>query len=251
MTQQTVATKYAQETNGATLRFEHGPFLINPSLPLPERYVLTKTHCTGYCTFCSQSGSLVSPSKFAERCHPGSKLPTASRREPVHRAIHLIRDPFDNLVARMHLATKTGRVESLDHTREGLLTWSSQLQEKWGTTRKAALEADVFELMEQVPCGSDWFRYVQWHNNALEMIESQGLETLVLYYEDYTEHFNATVDSILSFLEQRTENPPIEFIPGKRYRGLFTKDEIQSARRLVHRLASPSLWQLLRHYFDE
>ena len=196
------------------------------------------------------SKSHTSPSKFANRCHidPRSASPS---KEPVSRAIHLIRDPFDNLVARMHLSVMTGEVQPLDHTREGLLIWSSQLQEKWGATSLWSVDADVTKLMREVPCGSDWYRYVQWHNNALEMIESQRLQTLVVYYEDYTERFNATVDSILSFLEQPAQHAPIEFIPGKRYRGLYTKDEIQSARRLVHRLASPSLWKLLRHYFDE
>ena len=254
MTQRTMATNYIKETNGSSLRPENefGPYLLDTRLPLPDRYILTKTHCFGICNTCADPyHTIVSPSTFAEKCtvDPQSDF-NWTQTEPVHRVIHLIRDPLDNLVARMHLSVEKGHVGRMEYTRDGFLQWAGMMKETWNRTLEL-LDADVVELMDQVPCSGDLYLYVQWHNNALAMIEAQKLRTLLIYYEDYTYRYNATVESILRFLEQPIAYTPTAFTSGKRYRKFYTMDEIQAARRLVQRLASPKLWKLLRHYFEK
>ena len=150
LTGRLIATNYAQELKDRAVSLNattgHGPFYkkqqVNTStipLPLPTTYILTKTHCAGYCSFCKPSGYILPTVQDFERgCRrvtmPQTPMPafssiaeeearqahqtkeslpnhkTKSKKIMAHydapgaaRAIHLIRHPLDNLVSRMHL----------------------------------------------------------------------------------------------------------------------------------------------------
>ena len=51
---------------------------------------------------------------------------------------------------------------------------------------------------------ADFFRYVNWHNNAFHVQKNMILSSLLLYYEDYEEEgkWNQSMDQILHFLNQ-------------------------------------------------
>jgi hypothetical protein len=95
---------------------ETGPFLRAPGTTLgPPNYVLTKTHCGGYCNDCSPDHFVRSLDTFesdctrSHYCHAKDEYPKDVRRYPVEAvssAVHLIRNPFDNLVARSHKGVK-------------------------------------------------------------------------------------------------------------------------------------------------
>merc|ERR1719297_458148 len=53
----------------------NGPFTLKPDLPLTENgYVLTKTHCGGYCfSDCPPSWYRLSPLKFLQECRLGTR----------------------------------------------------------------------------------------------------------------------------------------------------------------------------------
>ena len=92
-----------------------GPFFVDPSKrnykPEVDEYILTKTHCGGYCQFCHPNSYKMNITRFEDSCistdrvwvdddgekvYEKSKYPTTK----VKKAIHLIRDPFDNIVSR-------------------------------------------------------------------------------------------------------------------------------------------------------
>lgn len=96
-----------------------GPFWhdsMSNRVTKPTRgYVLTKTHCGGYCNQYCPSGKyhIEDHWVFLQQCLksnyrvrlPGGKLKEVKgsyNKDLVARAVHLIRDPFDNIVSRYH-----------------------------------------------------------------------------------------------------------------------------------------------------
>lgn len=89
--------------------FDQGPFLKDLSQDIPESgYILTKTHCGGRCLKCGPDKYIETLRMFQREC---TKTVTSAFEDSVighydpkivHRAIHLIRDPFDNIVSRFH-----------------------------------------------------------------------------------------------------------------------------------------------------
>ena len=129
----TAATNYGDECdldpNGRNVPLydgmSNGPALKYPyKYSLPTRYALTKTHCGGRCTHCAPDKYVETQQTFHEQCLQGNRMePLKEDRNPspqnirnkgkservmeirypeelVARAVHVIRDPFNNVVAR-------------------------------------------------------------------------------------------------------------------------------------------------------
>ena len=108
---------YADMSNGPALKYPY-------KYSLPTRYALTKTHCGGRCTHCAPDKYVETQQTFHEQCLQGNRMePLKEDRNPspqnirnkgkserimevrypeelVARAVHVIRDPFNNVVAR-------------------------------------------------------------------------------------------------------------------------------------------------------
>ena len=101
----TTASNYAKDWHIAIpVRPEliHGPFLEHPDKPVPP-YVLTKSHCTGYCTDCAPRKYVASLESFESGCLRVER-PDSGRGGETHydssvpaKVVHLIRSPFDNV----------------------------------------------------------------------------------------------------------------------------------------------------------
>ena len=258
-----------------------GPFVRSPEKPFPPKYILTKSHCGGYCMDCGPKVYLHTPETFETACRTARKrLPnstntvhvTYDRNIPV-RAIHLIRNPFDNLVGRMHLATKHHNKRVADNTEEdddndiynnftntvtGIEEWCQYLDEKYATEDALARHPEqpeqlLYEQYLDVPCHAEWYRYIQWHNLAYETTQHRlRLPVHYLYFDNYTNHYVETVDQVLDFLQAPARNPtPYPFVAGKTYSQMFTAEHAAAATNMVRELASPAVWDLLKHYFQD
>lgn len=178
-------------------------------------------------------------------------------------AVHIIRSPFDNLVARKHLGSKrrlqTNLFQAEDtlfqDTRDGMVAWCQFIDKEFKTSVYnrgiRPFTVQVEKLFGRVPCFSDWFRYVQWHDLALATVDRLDIPRHFIYYEDYSENYNATVRTLNQFLELETVVDAETFVPGKTYRHVFSYEDVQNARALVKHLASQPLWEKLEHYFDD
>lgn len=254
---------------------ENGPYRHDVEKPM-GRYALTKTHCGGYCTDCPPSSYALDVESFHMACRSGfknesgRKVATTYRAAVPAKAIHLLRNPFDNLVARMHLHVKQlrsspessssgGAVHSLfEDSPEGLAAWCQFLDSSHTKQlQETELIEDIKDAWKDLRCRSEWYRWVQWHNLAVQLAaqldqqRSQGFPVHRVYYEDYSFNLNQTTDAILAFLELDVERPPsLPFVAGKTYLGLFSDDQQRSAARFVKSLATPELWILIKHYFE-
>jgi Sulfotransferase domain len=254
-------------------RYPEGPFWeglsgkLGAIRHLPRQYVLVKTHCGSRCVTCSPQEYVETFESFADACRlsTGRVAPDRSRKEylypmdRVKKAIHLIRNPYHNFVARYHLERKNavdkGKIKDdwvKDHPSDaiGFQRWCYELDEMFKKEEDENFEHDMIRQLRLSPCHAEVYKYIQWHNLAFQLEKKYGIETKVVYYEDYATNFNETVDAMLDFLELPTARHPEEFEPGHEYNTFYTNLDKRRIRLLVEQIASETTWFHIKHYFD-
>jgi len=272
-----VATSYMKETEGNSIpvfkRWYHGPSWLpcqkTPPfwLPCPWRIyqekgaVLTKTHCGGYSIDISPRHIFGSADKFYKDCSSvfdsgGSRLPLSTSLSLGPRAVHLIRDPFDNIVSRFHHehTVRLSREERhlYPKTREGFRSFCNAFVDIYFEEDISHLLSEAESILNsKVPCLADFLRYIIWHNNAIVMEENEGLVPFYIHYERFGSHWNETVNELVSFLEHNVTDDSFHrsFHRGKRYHDYYSDDEIHSVKELFEMLASEKLRSLCSRYF--
>jgi len=102
--------------------------------------------------------------KWMEVHEDGTKERVFSQYKPdkLTRAIHLIRDPFDNIVSRYHLERQLPGRAAADYpkTREGFRSYCNAIDNLHQANEKRALflDEDLLKIMSVVPCHADFFR---------------------------------------------------------------------------------------------
>jgi hypothetical protein len=211
--------------------------------------------------------------------HNGSQPLNSYSSSLVYKAIHLVRDPLDNIVSRFHLAyKKLPKKDQELYTRDDIgfqrfchywdswqLTNSSRIKRKrrnhpsdnislfiqlpWKPDQSLTL-ADV----ENVPCWADFFRFVNWHNNAFHVQSNLHLPSLILYYEEYEDDWTTNMNHILQFLNQTKatvkgkQGKVHPFQKGKGYHHYFRDDQKKAIWTLIEKVSLPETWQLLQRY---
>lgn len=249
---------------------KNGPFFHRPNMSYPE-YVLTKTHCASYCNDCSPDNYAINSTKqFRDGCATASRKDASSGRRiesrysktfPV-KIVHLLRNPFDNIVSRIHSEIKSrpffenltnDQKHALLSSRDGFESWCEYTDKKFEEEEKhtTLLSDEIKNIFKDLPCHADWYRYIQWHNYAISIMDELSVPTHTLYYEEYDTKYKKTVDTLFDFLHLQRINEPIEFVPRKSYDTYFTHEDSRAAIRLVRTLATPKSWNRLKHYFDK
>lgn len=250
-----------------------GPFFRYPSWSLPPKYILTKTHCGGECDACQIPGSkeyINSTEDFEKACctgkriFNGTKVRTRYSSDFPQRAVHLIRHPFDNIVARLHLRERhweqqqndpkyKERVALFNRTKDGFRAYcefrdTRSFRQEF---RQRSLSNEVLLLAKEVPCFQEFITYTRWHNYAIELLAKKSIPVLTLFYEDYALDWDKTVQQLLDFLSLSPAPgaQAEEFVPGKHYDEFYDEREKLAAKELVKELASTDLWSLLQRYF--
>ena len=276
------------------VRYQGGPY-VERDRPLPATSLLTKTHCKGY-KYGHKTHSREAD--FAWACRQGYKkmssnkqssvLSSSSEIHTIHKAVHLIRNPFDNLISRMHnklnklkrLSKKNNdksKTQSLElrypNSRQGFLNYCRTFVD--GNTKRGSNHQSIKK--RQLPCAMEWVRYVEWHNHAVALFEKHvppSGESLLqdihseepgedgwvvdiqsvhrLYYESYSSDYNTTVQGLVDFLHLPTPTPgPFHLFDGgnRTYLHYYTRAEFVRAQQVVQQRATPSCWKALQHYF--
>jgi hypothetical protein len=272
-----IALNYAKSSAsglaaGASNQKAGPPFWISPksrTLSRPSKgYILTKTHCGSRCQHCSVSDYVENHALFLQHCLEGrynikdnkgiltEKLGSYDKAL-VKRAVHLIRDPFDNVVSRFHLHYKhlvkknrTDQVAAYPRTREGFRRFCNDEGKHYNNEEKhSKFYADVFETVKDVPCHADFYRYIQWHNLAFTTTWDLNIPSMIVHYENYTDNFNKTKDALLEFLGQDGIYNAPAFVTGKTYREYYLQEEITALHVMFSKLALEKTWYSTKHYF--
>ena len=235
--------------------------------PLPDRYVITKTHCGSRCIKCGPDEYIETPEFFLKRCASGHGRFAPNRRhvdveyppERVAKAIHLIRNPFHNIIARYHLEhrhyqykNQTDWLKKHENDKKGLQKYCKDLDDEY---KKQDEEFFGKGKVPKAICHGELYKWTQWHNlvhEGLKQMKSlHEVPVLTIYYEDYSTKFNETVAEILGFLELENIGELREFSARSDYDGYFTEEQLQHAKSLVKSVASDKTWSQIEHYFQD
>jgi hypothetical protein len=233
---------------------------------LPLQYVLTKTQCSYKCFMgCIKPQDYYneSESKFSEACEkttariaPEGKL--VSMTYPVERvakSIHLVRNPFHNVIQRF-LQEREVKKEDLKFSekypqspKHGFQKWCKMMDDKSAKDDAKVYSKKLLKLAEKSPCHAEFYKYVQWHNHAFRTTDSHK-ENMVVYYEDFYTRFEDIIQNLAEFLKQKRMTAPYSFSSPHDYSRFYTDDMRTNVRSFVKELSSKETWDYLEHYFD-
>lgn len=149
----------------------------------------------------------------------------------------------------------------MEETREGFRLFCKEQHERYkGKQSKTELWRDIWKHPETkylknqedggVPCYSDFYRWVQWHNHAVTTTEYLGIPSYALHYEDFSTRFDETVSEIMEHMGKARIAPAPRFKTGKSYKEYFTEDELKKVKKAMKHLASENTWKIMERYFD-
>lgn len=244
----------------------NGPYILHRNETQPKKYILTKTHCGGRCVKCPPQMYMETQSFFMSRCAQGHRKSGELLNEKeiveydpllVQRAIHLIRNPFDNIVSNFHLERKkkvqdssTNWLDRYPNDVNGFRKWCSDKDMEYPEKEQQLLPKDVVEIFQQqnIPCHAHFYKYAKWHDYTIEVRKKLKLPSIIVFYEDYEQNFSETATKIFEFLQvPQTKNTP-SFVKGKTYSNFFTENEQKAALHLVRLIVGNETWDLLKIY---
>ncbi len=265
---------------------------------LPTTFVLTKTHCGGRCIKCPASEYLINTTRrFIYGCQKtsyrkNSHTVTTEYGAPmsaIKKLLHLIRNPYHNVVARFHLERKN--MISKDKSYEQLFTYDAAgfknychyLDTNFNDEDETLLPSKLYKKYFHpksdnfIPCAAEFYKWVQWHNYAVQSSVLLGLKSdrteqivvetdhddttttaprssipvHVIWYESYEFDFNATFAGIMDFLQFPVATEQIRtFRSLPTYDDHFTLEQRTNVHALIQKVAIPSAWKLIKHYFE-
>ena len=237
----------------------------HPEYTFPTSFVIAKTHCGGRCVDCPPSRYLESIGTFKLECLIGKRRvnvgnqtfenqDTSYPMDRVAKVIHLIRDPFSNIVSRFHMEIKGGRSgEGLTSSKDDFRQFCSDLNRKYedDELRSVFMDIQVFQKLQNVPCRADFLRWLEWHNHAFSMASDANLNTLVVHYEEYMNDMPRATSKLLSFLELPARGEAHVFVGGKTYNDFFSAEEKRAVRDTFREMATTQTWSHIEHYFKQ
>jgi len=259
---------------------QQAPFAFSDIKPFPNgSLVLTRSYCGDH-------GKSLFPEKYVKTslddwldgCYAGTRFsntegrstPVVLDRNNVKKYVHLIRNPMTNVAARFEQEHKSWKGNQAELqllyplNRDGLIKWCNKFDDNvvdsHGVKRRAIAKEHyltserLIELSWKVPCHTDFYRIVHWHNWAFEAEKKfykTGKPVKTVRFEKLVSNAVGS-DGIFDFLGF-DEYSMDEFSP--RSNGLenmgayFSKQEIEYIREYVRLCSTLLTWRMLSKYF--
>jgi Sulfotransferase domain len=172
------------------------------------------------------------------------------------KVIHLIRDPFDNVVSRFHLEREIpGHVaEQFSEDREGFRSYCNEIDSKHKESEKRVifLSESLLKILNRVPCHEDFIRYIEWHNLAFVTTRDMQLQTFILHYDWYATRYTETAKELLDFLKLRIHKNGLwtPFDVRNVYSDYYTTEEKQALGQAYKMMSSVETWNHISQYFE-
>jgi hypothetical protein len=246
---------------------------------LPSTFVITKTHCGSRCVNCDpEEYGYETPTSFLHQCASGEAVNGDGRTQEViysptqvSRAIHLIRNPLHNIIARFHLehhhntddSNNTTWLQNHPKNATGFQRWCHDNDHLYLDEEKEFFLSykQLPPTVLDAPCHGEFYRYAQWHtllHDSLDVLDNT-IPVLTVYYEDYEESkYNLTVHSILSFLQldvAHDKRGNVKWQPFRssdsHYSDHYTPEQNHNIKTLMESVSSKKAWDQIKHYFEE
>ncbi len=288
---------------------------FNHNNNLPSNTILTLSHCSGYCMSpCSPNEYIHTLSSFEESCrqiishdddnNDNEETTTTTTttttntntsyipKNDIQGIIHLIRDPLSNIVSRFHeyINLNPNYLEQLHSQnpnqaktpKDNFQSWCSDIDNNTILLQQEKdsnlLSHQIKSMMINIPCHSEFIKYISWHNLVVEMSHTgigigvvgssnsgtsggnSNINAIQVYFEDYdnVELKKQDVTNIINYLGYNTsssttsttvDNLPT-FTGGKLYRQeYYTEEQIEALTQFIQFMAYDQTWELLKRYF--
>eukprot|EP00586_Coscinodiscus_wailesii_P016509 CAMPEP_0172497554 /NCGR_PEP_ID=MMETSP1066-20121228/101448_1 /TAXON_ID=671091 /ORGANISM="Coscinodiscus wailesii, Strain CCMP2513" /LENGTH=290 /DNA_ID=CAMNT_0013270397 /DNA_START=221 /DNA_END=1093 /DNA_ORIENTATION=- len=253
----------------------NGPYVFSDTLPLPTKgYILTRSFGAGFCKQCSAEEYIKKTKVFYAESYSGESL-SSGREETVRyspglvdRYIHLIRNPITQIPARFahernkyEVEKKLDRLDIFPNDMEGFKRHCEVFDNDWFEGSNFAVEkklifrdVEMQELAAKIPCRSDFFRYVQWHNSMFEIARTKHVKkrSKIIYYERIMGNQDNVLRNLLDYLKldqvneldissawyELADNPPY-----------FTDEDVENIKLFIQKLATEETWDRIKRYF--
>lgn len=286
ITGKAVATNYGnvmQEYDGRLARNMHqsipiwpnrpnGPFLLR-RMKRPANFIPVITHCGSYCIDCHPQFYLQTQYQFASDCRATMKYTPAeggggtlekTKYDPLlmKKAIKLIRPPIDTVVSRFRQQARAGNRpwnERFPDTKEGFHQWCQSVDSRFEDEKDEKWPALVRQMSRDVPCHTEFFRYIRWQNMAHKVMTDQflGIPVVVLHTEDFKENYLEEMGWLLNFLQiEVDESKLVRFASHKvfnldEFSDYFTDDERSKIACYMKVMADQNTFRHLERYFND
>jgi len=240
-----------------------GPALFSGSIfPPPEKHILTWAAGDGACRNCHPKNYMYNYAKFREFCWRGTIMKDGEQvdikynPQLVKGAVHLYRDPFDNVVLRFWAEREEASKEEKKHwlhryppSNEGFQLWCKDRDEEWLKVETAWYGDEVMAAADGVVCRQEFYKLIMYHNNVVRSRASFQLETLLLKYEDLYNSYFRTIGMLVNFLELPvvSKAPPKDIQVGfSRY--YFTEDQRDATFKFMDSIALSKVKDMMNEY---
>ena len=255
--------KFERSTNSVHI-YPNGPVWYNLDLGIPEESVATRSHGTGYCLFCPPKqyyyGNFWWKSSSGVRMVNGTRTALQYTPKDIKKMIHLIRDPYDNVVARF--ASYLGLMkanrpelkieEKFPYNPEGFKKWCTLQDRGFSAVEMKWLPEEIREVAEDVPCRQEFIKYARFHTNAFLMARFRKIEYKVVKYDDFAKDQAVAIETINDFLGHDTLTTDFDqVIPNDgiwNFREYYTNEDRVNIEKLMRNLSKPPVWFHIRGY---
>jgi hypothetical protein len=248
----------------SALVYPNGPAWYNMELQPPTAMAATRTHGTGYCLFCHPRdyfyGNFWWKSASGMQMKQGAGQKLQYNPADVKRMAHLIRDPYDNVVARFYSYVGLMNAnrpdlnieETFPLSEKGFKAWCEFQDKGFERVELKWLPEHVRGLAKDVPCRQEFVKYALFHSNAYLMARHRDIAYGVFRYEDYVKDQSGAIDRINKFFGYEVKNLDIpQTIAGDgiwNFKSFYTDDERLAIERLIRNLSVPPIWFHIMYY---
>jgi len=253
------------ERDSILLYENHGPALLSEnSLDPPDKRVLTfVSNGDGTCLNCHPRNYMHNFARFREVCSQasfiknGNVAPMEYNPAIAKSAVHLFRNPYDNILLRFWTEREEMKLDHRDFalkkyppSHQGFQQWCNDRDAEWYALEKGWYGEDTMSLAEGVICRQEFYKYVMYHNNVVKTRQTLDLPSLVLKYEDFNDQFESTIEKLIMFLELPTESEPpekdVKINFSEKY--YYTEENKKATDAFMKSLAHPKVLQVLEEY---
>lgn len=120
-------------------------------------------------------------------------------------------------------------------------------EEKWYDKWNPNASESVHKMSASVPCHSEFYKYLQWHKNAIFVTDhAMKIPAMKVHYEDFHKDLDGTMKRLADFLGIALVGEGLDF--HFHTYDYFTPQERNAVTRYIKLLASPKLMQELERY---